>query len=70
MIYMVPLVLLICRSYRNRVDAPRFLYWILVAQWFINAFFNMEYTYVCAAIASAFAFLMLTISGTKNHNKR
>lgn len=69
-IYMVPLVLLICRSYRNRVDAPGFLYWILVAQWFINAFFNMEYTYVCASIASAFAFLMLTISGTKNHNKR
>ncbi|MBW3081185.1 hypothetical protein [Bifidobacterium saguinibicoloris] len=70
LIYLIPLILLVRTSHRNCVDAPWYLYWILMGQWLINAFFNMEYTYVCAAIATAFALLMLTIPSTKRQYRR
>ncbi|TPF93363.1 hypothetical protein BG22_07300 [Bifidobacterium sp. UTBIF-78] len=64
-VYLLPLIFLIRNSFVNRVNAPWYIYALLVLQWLINAFFNMEYTYVCAAIATAFAFLLLTFPSDK-----
>lgn len=64
-VYLIPLVFLIRKSYINRIRTPAYIYFLLVTQWLINAFFNMEYTYVCAAIATAFAFLLLTFPDNK-----
>lgn len=64
-IYLLPMIFMVHNSYVRRIRIPRYIYGILLIQWFINAFFNMEYTYVCAAIATTFAFLLLTFPDSK-----
>lgn len=67
LLYFAPFILLIrsssCLCARNKAIS---YCGILLLQWLINAMFNMEYTYVCAAAAMAFSFIIMTIPSSRN----
>lgn len=66
-LYFAPLVLLIRSSSLLRARSKVTGYsGILLLQWLINAVFNMEYTYVCAAAAMAFSFIIMAVPSSRD----
>lgn len=63
--YFAPLITLFRSSRNFRIPANKMTLAIIIVQYFINAIFNMEYTYVCASIAMSFAVIAATIPSQK-----
>ena len=64
-LYFAPLITLFRSSRNFRIPANKMTLAIIIVQYFINAIFNMEYTYVCASIATSFAVIAATIPSQK-----
>ncbi len=67
LLYIIPVVVLLKR-FRTQGNAPVTAVAIVTAIWIVNAMFNMNYTYTCAAIAFGFLPSVIELANSKYSN--
>ena len=69
-LYLVPIIILIKEFSTGLLPNKKLLVGIFVIIWAGNAFFNMEYTYICAALATCLIPLLVTYSESRRDREK